>query len=64
MSNQHHQKSAGLASASDQAPDFFLYRERAHQERSKAISQAVSALWGRVTGRRSRECRDARFWTA
>lgn len=45
-------------------PDFHSYRERAHQERTKAINKAMSMLWSRMTRRRSRQNRDAAFWNA
>ncbi|MGJ8571715.1 MAG: hypothetical protein ACSHXI_13540 [Hoeflea sp.] len=50
--------------AGEWIPDFQIYRERAHQERTKAINSAMSMLWGRLTRRRSRQIRDAAFWTA
>ena len=50
--------------ATDQMPDFHSYRERAHYERTKAINLAMSMVWCRITGRRSRRNSDAAFWTA
>ena len=50
--------------AVDQIPDFYQIRERAHHERTKAINMAVSMVWNRLAGRRSRQDRDANFWTA
>ena len=52
------------ASADHQMPDFHSYRERAHQERTKAINKAMSMLWSRMMRRRSRQNRDAAFWNA
>jgi hypothetical protein len=64
MSDPRNQAPHLAASADDQMPDFHSYRERAHQERTRAINMAMSMLWSRMTRRRSRQSRDAGFWTA
>lgn len=50
--------------AIDHLPDFDRYRERAHQERTRAINHAMSLIWSRMTGRRTRRQKDAAFWLA
>ncbi|MCZ4288231.1 hypothetical protein [Hoeflea alexandrii] len=48
----------------DPLPDYHLYRERAHRERTRAINRALSMAWNRLAGRTSRQKSDAAFWTA
>ncbi|MBC7281966.1 hypothetical protein [Hoeflea sp.] len=45
----------------DQVPDYALYRNRAHQERSLAIRAAFSGLWRRVRTHGPATERDARY---
>lgn len=48
----------------DHLPDFDRYREKAHQERTRAINHAMSLIWSRFTGRRARRQKHAAFWVA
>lgn len=64
MLSPNHQFQASTGHSLDQVPDFHQLRARAHHERTKAINMAVSMVWCRLTGRRSRQDRDAGFWSA
>jgi len=59
-----HEPQTLISPAGERIPDFYSYRERAHHERSKAINLAMSMVWCRISGRRSRRKSDTAFWTA
>ncbi len=64
MTSPNHQTPHLSSHSIDPAPDYYRYRERAHQERTKAINMAMSAVWNRLTGRSARQKNDAAFWAA
>ncbi len=64
MSSPNHQTTHPSSHPIDQVPDYYLYRERAHHECTKAIKSAISMVWNRLTGRRARLKSDAAFWAA